>query len=165
MHDSLKVLGISDTSQSAVLNANLIYHFTLVTDLSFLQANFSGIVVENMPEEVDTTRIHDKSFVEYFGDVSFFSQEQGDPENPDIRYLWNLATFLPQPCEEIFKEIVTGYISQASVQYQDYFRKINRGEIVPRRQFEDEDKEAEVSEPVENLRDLVRGWITQTMLA
>ncbi|XP_055338827.1 DNA polymerase epsilon catalytic subunit A-like [Paramacrobiotus metropolitanus] len=132
------------------------------TTLLWLDAsNYAGVSVK-MPEESDSSRIHDRTFGDYFGDMSYFSQEQGDENNPDIRWVWNLIGFLPTECQKMFRGVVTGYVMQANLQYQEYFKKVAKGEIVPRRYFEDEDHEAEA--PVVYLQQLLLGSVHHSIL-
>ncbi|OQV25773.1 DNA polymerase epsilon catalytic subunit A [Hypsibius exemplaris] len=139
------------------------------TTMLWLDAsNFAALRVK-MPEgsELDRTQREDETFSDFFGDLSFFSQEQKDTDHPHINHFWNLATFLPDMCRTMFQTVVGAYVHQASRLFHEYY-KVTSGEILSQHGTEDGEEEAGIErktiEPVRLLRKKIETDMTDLML-
>ncbi|GAU88460.1 hypothetical protein RvY_01155 [Ramazzottius varieornatus] len=126
-------------------------------------ANFAALRVK-MPEGTDKIRNPDETFGDFFLDHSFFSQEETDAEHVNVNHFWNLASFLPDMCREIFQTVVGSYVYEADKLFHEY-HKVHNGEVMAPMQFEDQEMEEQAPiEPVRILRRKIETDLTDLML-
>lgn len=119
-----------------------------------------------MPDgtEMDRSKNPDETFGDFFLDHSFFSQEETDAEHVNVNHFWNMASFLPDMCREIFQTVVGSYVFEANKLFHDYYKQ-NNGEVMANQQFEDqEEEERPAIEPIRILRIKIETDLTDVML-